>query len=503
MLNEQLGSPNLRQVFSVLSLSRIVRYLTSPISAKVNAYFLGTYGIGVMSQINIMLGQSSVLVLHTVTEGTTKLISQAAGKNSLGDNLKVQEVVGTVLWYTIVISILFVTVIAISARPLARLLLNDPSMAPLIIIAAISFPISVLGELVSTILRGLSCFRTLSISLAVSSLLSLIVIIPLVIVWGLIGAAVALTLSSLAILVFNLILAWRDPIFRNVRPLGRPRIKWAIAIELSRYISATLIAGLLAPILILSARAIMVRQVGVDGLGIYAPVIIFAGFLIEAVRIPLSTIILPTISKQNSYTDITNTLNRALRFTCIALLCFGGTFIALRYFLVVLIYNDKFLMAATVMGPHLIGVALDVMNGGIGQLYFALPRLKALVIVDVLSKISFIGFTYTFGYLWGLWGLSFAYMGMYTVGFVFNYLYFKHEIGFSFSKELLWIGGLTLLLLMILSAIPLTTWYQMGLALVSIAVVGWKILGKVEQRNLILWANAVAKRMLGNRILNG
>ncbi len=498
MFDEKVGSTSLRQVFSELSLSRIVRYLTSPISAKVNAYFLGTYGIGVMSQINTILGQSSVLVLHTVTEGTTKLISQVAGENSAGDNRKVQEVVGTVLWYTIVISILFVTVIALSAQPLARLLLNDPSMAPLIIIAAISFPISVLGELVSTILRGLSCFRTLSIGLAVSSLLSLIVIIPLVIIWGLLGAAVALVLSNLAILIFYLILAWRDPIFRNVRPLSRPRIKRATAIELSRYISATLIAGLLAPILILSARSIMVRQVGVDGLGIYAPVMVFAGFLIEAVRIPLSTIILPTISKQNSYTEITNTLNRALRLTCIALLCFAGIFIALRYFLVVLIYNDKFLMAATVMGPHLIGAALDVMNGGIGQLYFALPRLKALVIVDVLSKISLIGFTYIFGYLWGLWGLSFAYMGMYTVSFVFNYLYFKHEIGFSFSKELLWIGGLTLLLLIILSAIPLTAWYQMGLALISVAVVAWKILGEKEQRNFVLKANALAKWMLGD-----
>ena len=500
-----LSSGRFLRALSGLSLARAARYLIAPVTAKVNAHFLGVFGVGIMSQISILLGESSSLALQSIADGATKIISLATGNSETDIDAitedqreqtrrEVQEVVGTILHYVTFISFVIVGIMIFAARPLARWLLGDTALAYLLVIAAFSFPLQVMRELVSTVLRGLSAFRTLSISLIVSSIGGLVVVVPLVIFWGLTGAVLALVLSNLTSLILNLLLAWCDPAFRATRPFARPRIRWTVVRELSRYAGSTLIIGTLSPVLALLARAIMVRQIGIEGLGSYAPILVVAGLVLELAAIPLQTVLLPVISRQTDYREIDSILNRTLRLALIGLFCLSGGLLAFRHFIVPLLYNADFGIAAVILGPHLIGVTLYALTWGLQVLYYSLPRLRALVIVFVISNLSLIGFVYFFGQLWGIWGLSLAYFARYALELALNYLYFRREIGLTISAALLRVLAVNLVVLGLLATFPLLLWYQMFLAAVCVALSAWLLLDNQERRVLLAMTNVITWR---------
>ncbi len=472
------------RVFPALSLARLARYAASPISAKVNSHFLGAFGVGVMSQLQTLVGQSSVLALHTVAEGTVKLIGEAHADDDPAELRHAREIAGTAFSYATLLATALCLGACVFSRLLARVVFGDPSLSLLVILTAVSFPLTVAAEMLATILRGLMCFRSLSISVGLSSVLGLGFAVPLVIAFGLKGACIALVTNGATVLLLNLGLALREPAFRRLGVSSLVMLRWRVVRTLGSYVAATVVAGAFGPVLIVAARAIMVRNVGLDGLGVYAPAIVFGGLLTEIIRTPISTILLPVLARQASMTSMSEAINQGLRFACICVLCVGGGLLAVRHFVVLAIYNRAFLAVTAVMGAHIIGMGFDVLAGTVGQLYFALPRLKALVVMDVLVKVSFLVLAFVGGPM-GLWGVALAYLGMYVTAFTLTGTYFRLRSGFRFSRSFVQTGAFVLATLGFLSIVPVGSPIGALVAAAVTVVVAWLLTTTEEQRALV------------------
>jgi len=494
-MGQTMGS-RLLEAFPGLSLARLARYTASPINAKINSHFLGAFGIGVMSQLQMLVGQSSVLALHSVAEGTVKLISEAQIGDSPEDLRRARETAGTAFSYATLLAALSCLAACLLARPLARVVFGNADLSLFIVLAAVSFPLVVAGEMLATILRGLLCFRSLSISVGLSSLLGLGFVLPLVITLGLKGACIALVTNGATVLLLNLFLALREPAFCRLGLSSLLMLRWNVMRKLAGYVGATLVAGAVGPVLIVAARSIMVRNVGLDGLGVYAPAIVFGGLLTDIIRTPLSTIVLPLLARQPSMASMNEAINQGLRFACICVLCVGGSLLAARHLLVLAIYNGAFLPVTVVMGAQIIGAGLDVLAGTVGQLYFALPRLKALVVMDLLVKGIFLVLAFLGGSL-GLWGVALAYLGMYAAAFSLTSLYFRLASGFRFSRPFIRTGVAVLATLGFLTALPVSSLMGVIVAWGVTVGVAWLVTSTEEQKVLV----SVAARFTGLSML--
>ena len=160
---------------------------------------------------------------------------------------------------------------------------------------------------------------------------------------------------------------------------------------------------------------------------------------------------------------------------------------AARHFVVLAIYNRAFLAVTAVMGAHVIGVGFDVLAGTVGQLYFALPRLKALVVMDVLVKISFLLLAFAGGSL-GLWGVALAYLGMNATAFALTGTYFRLRSEFRFSRSFVQTGVLVLVTLGLVSLVPVGSSLGVLVAIAVTVVVAWLLTTVEEQRALVALA---------------
>lgn len=482
-----------------LSAARALRYLTMPVTAKVNALFLGTAGVGVMSQVNAVGTAAAVLSTNTVSDGAARLLSRSLAGQSGVATIDPRRVLGTFTAYVLLVNAVFLGAVLVGARAIAGGLLGDRALAGILVLFAFSLPLAAMDEVVNATLRGASCFGAMSTSMAVGSVVALVVSVPLVVRFGLFGAVLALALTRLLSLVIRVLLAWRALSLRGIRPLCWPTIDRAVARELRGYIGTTMVMGLAAAGLSLATRLVMVGRVGINGVGVYAVVLVFAGLVPELVGIPIATVLLPQLSVLQDGEARNALVNRVLRMACASAVLLVGAMLSLRHLGIRLVYTSDFDGAGIVMGPHLIGVAINALAGTIGVLYYSLPRLRALVTVEISCQAVLLGLTWLLARPFGLWGISFAYLAMYGIGFTANCAFLSRVAGLRIGATLLRVALPAIAFLAVLSWLPMCGWVEPVLGLSSAAGLSWLWLPAAERDAVLARPRRVLCALSGRR----
>jgi O-antigen/teichoic acid export membrane protein len=340
---------------SLLAGTRVVQFLAGLFKVKIIASILDTTGVGIFDQLNFLNNKLAQFTTVGTVEGFIKQLVQI--KNEGNSKKAMQSAFKS---YTLVIlAFLIISFIFLIIFPdyLNNKIFGENANKLYYVITLITFPILILISYPFSILKALTDFKGLSQARIIIVLLQLIITVPIIYKYKLLGAAVTVFISTLIELIVNYSFAKKyfekyDITFSSIwnAPLVPVFLK-----EIYLFSGFGLIIGTYQIVSEFICRSIVANKLGVSAIGIYSPVILIASIFTGFILPSLSNYLYPRFCEVKSNSEIVSILNDAIRLFSIILVPFMFIIIPYRELFISLIYSKNFFECEKYMPFHLIG----------------------------------------------------------------------------------------------------------------------------------------------------
>lgn len=400
------------------------------IKTKVLAVLLGPMGIGLFSLIqnasNLLL---SVFPIGTI--GFTKYVSEYFEERNIG---KVNFLFKKILFHNTPLILLIVFVILCFPEWISKLLLADGNYWNLIILLAICLPLGLISNLLETYLKAIRFLGKYVKLTVINASVSIIVFIPLVYLYDIVGALIATALSYLSnIIICYFILKKRNalPDFKSV-----DIVESSVVRKIYRMGFAMLIMIVVQQITILVLRTIISGNYGFVNLGIYQSVFSISTNYFGLFFTTMIAYALPKLSSSNSQEFIINEINRILKFFLFIYTPLLMLLFAFRISIIKLLFSDSFVEANDLLFYQLLGELFKAISWVIGLWFIPIAtKIKQWFYFEILFNMLYVGISYCLIVFkdFGIRSVPIAYCISYFVFAIVNIMYIKKIIKFKFQ----------------------------------------------------------------------
>jgi PST family polysaccharide transporter len=400
------------------------------VRVKLYAVFLGTAGVGVISQVQALQNTLAVLSSLGMGIGISREVARARGR---GDEAGARSVLRTARALGLGTALLMVAAVALAARPVASVLLGDPAYAPLFLLAVPALVPNTLSRILGDVLNGRRDVRANAIIGITTSLLG-IAILP-VLLWrlGLAGAALSLSISALASwIVIAAILRRRHPDLRGAGiAVDRPLARTLLGIG-----AASLLLAAIDQVIVLVMRARLIAQTGVHGNGLFQGVWGLSQYSLNIAVAFLTTYAFARVQESRDPAVLRRETNHALRTTLLMMAPLSAGLVLGRRLLIEVFLSREFAPAAPLVAWQATGDLLRAAGGAAGVGLLAVVSPGVWIAVGLCGSLSFIG---TFMLLVGRTGIlagSQAWMLSGLIYLVVTCIVMRRRSGLRFDPRL-------------------------------------------------------------------
>ncbi|MGX4757278.1 MATE family efflux transporter [Acinetobacter baumannii] len=416
---------NLWKTFFVFLLPLIATNILQNLSGTINTIFVGQMmGVDAIAAVSVYFPILFLLLAFIIgiSTGTTVLVGQAWGAQDIE---KVQSVVGSTLFMTIIGGIITAIIGVFFAHDILELLGTDPKVMhlslPYVQWMLAGSPLLFVYIIYTSILRGVGDSTTPLLALALTSVIG-VIITPILLkgyfgfpALGIIAPAIASIISYIAILIFLAIYLnkKKHPLRPNRQLLQHIRHNSALSkiiLRLGVPTGIQMITTSMAGLVIVG----LVNRFGAHATAAYGAVNQVLNYIqFPAISISIAASIFAAQAIGAGKSDL---LARVTRTALGMNFIFTGALIALGYLF------SKYLMAlfitdptVVVLGQQLLFIVLwAILFFGAGAIFASIMRASRTVTVPMLINISAILFiempcAYWFSSMWGLKGIWVAY----------------------------------------------------------------------------------------------
>lgn len=440
----------LKKIFkntSYLASTQIVVFITGIVRSKLSALILGTYGVGVFSQLQNLISQVSNFTLLGTNEGAIKLIAQ--NKDLDDAKLLLASIIKT---YSLIVSALMVVVCILGlvfASDLTRFYLGSTKLTRFFIIGFVAFPFVILNSIYYGILNGFKEIKYISRAMIAQNLIAFMTFIPLIFFFKLDGAIFYIPLGFVLTFLINYLVAQRRVLSRiGIRSLDilKAKMQKRFMGELFVFVGVGTLIVFSNVIVELFSRSVIANKLGVEKIGIYAPITAWAGLVFSFIAPSLNTYLFPRFSELKNDREIIAVLNDTLRLISFVMLPINVVAILSRYLIIPLFYSSAFIEAAEYLPYHFIGVLFLMWMYALTYVLAPTGRIKTQGVLTSLFGFTKLGLLYFFVNKIGMW----AWVLQFSVApFLFwwvYYFYLKIEIGLKIETANLFLMNYTVAL---------------------------------------------------------
>ena len=185
---------------SKLFSTKLFQFLTGLVKAKLNAIFLGTTGIGILSQINITNNQLSRFTLLGMNDGLVNLIASKKNdkrfKNILVNSTK------SYIFLSSVLLIIIMSICVFFSESFTIFFFGDIAYIEYFYICILSLPILIINSTSFAILKSFKRIPIIAKAELFSAIFSFIIYLPAVYFFKLKGVAFVLLITIILKLFF-------------------------------------------------------------------------------------------------------------------------------------------------------------------------------------------------------------------------------------------------------------------------------------------------------------
>jgi len=366
----------------LLGFQRIIVLILAIIRIKVSAVFLEPAGVGIVSQVSSFRGLLQQFVNLGVGAGVTKYTAEYSSKQ---DRESLERLLQTVASAVVVTGLIIFFTSTLFAPQLAQLVLADRSRALLFVLTGAAIPLMAQVEVINRCLQGMLKIQAMVVLAIVGSALGLVITVPLIILTGVTGAVLSITLTAFFSFVIGQVYLHRT-VLREYSIRLRPAIpEKRISVNLLRFGGTRGIVAVVEILTLLTIRSVIIKQLGAESNGLYQVAFgmsnQYLGLVMGAVwmyGMPKAAAMLGNPS------GIAKLQNDALRLLFLTLMPFMILLLVFRGVWIPLLFSQAFLGAYSLIGWQMIGDFFRAVTWAANLTIIARERFSFLVGLNII-----------------------------------------------------------------------------------------------------------------------
>jgi len=335
----------------------------------------------------------------------------------------------------LLVSLVLTIVFIFFSKQISYFLIGESSNYLVFSILILGTPAAVSYSFVDAYLKNKELIGLLVKITIISSIVSIIVLFPSVILWGVYGAAVVLFISSIIpILIFG----FYKPDFIVKIFTEKIITITSIKVKILKIGSVSLLSSFMFIGSFIILRKIVIDNLGLLDNGIFQSVITLSNSSFVVVYSFLSSYLLPKISKLENYSDIAIDLDNGLRFVIFMVVPILIFVFLYRYTIISLVYSAEFSKAGDLIFYQFMGDSFKCLSSLFGLWMISKMKIKYIMLFDFILNFVLLAIPITYFYILNYTNIAIvpiAYMIALFLHFLLYYTYSYVELKYRMSNS--------------------------------------------------------------------
>lgn len=484
MIKEPLAVTSYREILKSTSMiggSSLINIGIGMVRTKFVAVLLGPSGMGLIGVYTAISGMVGTISSMGVGTSGVREIAEAHGS---GDQDRIARTVKTLrrtVWVTGLLGMLIMM--------LGSTLLSNASFGT----TEHAFPIALIGItiLLGNIATGQSCLlqgtrriKDLAKVSVIGALNGTAISIPCYYFWGKAGIVPSLLLTAAAALGTS----WWYARGVSVKPID---LSWRESREdagrLLRLGIPLMLAGLMSALSGYIIRILLIRQVGLEGVGIYLAAFTFSGILVNFVLQAMGTDYYPRLTGV-AHDDklVDESVNSQTEIALLLAVPGLAATIVFAPLVITIFYSGKFDAAVDILRWSAYGIFGRIVSWPLGFIMLAKGMGKTFFCSETFANLLHIAAIWGCTKLWGLPGTGIAFLALYAIytPIVYTIGYAAAHVTWNRVNQLHIVAfGTTLAVVGLISALLSNPWYQYGINTVLLSLLSVYCLRRLSKKS--------------------
>jgi PST family polysaccharide transporter len=420
---KQIVKQDIVKVFSLTSITTLVRMAAGFISVKVVAVIIGPAGVALLGQLNNFNTIIMSIATGGITAGVTKYIAQYKDDTSI-----TREYIGSAVKITLFSSFLCGLFLVFGSSFLSLKILLDKKYSFVFIIFGVTLVFYACNTLLLAVINGYKQFDLYIKISILSTFIGLLLSLALVIPFGIHGALLnAVTSQSLTFFV-AILLAKRSGIIYFSSDFLLSKFDKSKAIQYFRFSVMALISAFTVPVSQLLIRGFVINEFSIQSAGCWEGMNRLSGMYLMVITSSFGIYYLPKLSETLDVDVLRGEIIRAYKVIIPCLLAGLPVVYLGRYIIINILFTSEFYQMSDLFLWQIIGDFFKISSWLIAYLMVAKAMTKIYIITEILFSASYIGFALLFGNLIGLQGV--------VLGYAANYMLYSLVMWVGIYKKL-------------------------------------------------------------------
>lgn len=396
------------KVFSLTSLSTLVKMCTGLISVKVVAAIIGPAGVALIGQLNnftqILLSFSS----GGINGGITKYVAEYKEENSA-----IAQFLSGALRITIICSLVCALFLLIGHRYISELIMLSPDYGYIFVIFGITILLYALNNMLTSIVNGYKEFRRFVYINIANSIVGVAFTVILVFYWQLKGALIA-AVTYQSVMLFITLWMLRDTPWLRWQ-FFREKLSLAISKKYFKFTLMTLTSALTLPIAQMLLRGYIIAEISPVEAGWWEGMNRISNMYLMVITTSFSVYYLPRLSEITDRKELRKEVFKAYKVV-VPILLVGFTCIYfLRFFIIRMLFTSDFMPMAQLFIWQMAGDIFKICSWLLAYVMVAKAMTKIYIGNEIVFSVLFVIIGYCMLSINGIVGLTQAYLIAYIL----------------------------------------------------------------------------------------
>lgn len=409
------------KVFSLTSISTLVKMCTGLVSVKIVASIIGPAGVALVGQLNNFAMIAMSFSSGGINSGITKYIAEYREDNSM-----VAQLLSNALRITAICSAICAVVLIVFHRYISQLVMLSADYGYVFVIFGITILLYALNNMLISIVNGYKEFRRFVYINIANSIIGVIFTVALVMFWQLKGALIsAVTFQSIMLFVTLWMLRgtpWLDLKF------FKEKFNRVIAGKYFRYALMTLTTALTVPIVQMLLRGYVMAEISPIEAGWWEGMQRISNMYLMVITTSFSVYYLPRLSEITDVKELRHEIIKSYKVIVPILLLGFSLIYIMRFFVIKLLFTPDFMPMSHLFAWQLAGDFFKICSWLIAYLMVAKAMLKMFIITEIIFSVNRLVISLLLVNINGIIGL--------TQGYLIDYILYMVVILIALRRHL-------------------------------------------------------------------
>ncbi|POS01109.1 PST family polysaccharide transporter [Flavobacterium croceum DSM 17960] len=414
---KKITQKELFKVFSLNSISVLVKFIVGFISGKVMAAYIGPHGMGIVGNWRTFFTTLENVATLGSSNGIIKYVSEYKT-----DTEKLKKFVATTTITLFFWSICISSVLFVFSGTISHYLCNSLDYEPIVKYTSLVLPWYIASFVFMTILNGLQKFRLLILLNIVSNILVLLLSVWIIMHYKTSGAMFSISVVPAIMVCITLFFVWKN---LNISLQNFQKI---YVLRLLEFLAMSLASMLLLPLVQLYLRTYLVQQQSFEVAGYYEAISRISNYYMLFITTIISVYFFPKLATSTSNNE-TKTIFQDYFKTIIPVFFVGLVVLYFcRDFVINLLFTASFKPVSNLFLWQEIGDFFKAMSLILGFQFFAKKLTFPFIILEIVSITILLLLSVLFINIYGVKGMVIGYAVHYIIYFLLLIIYFKNII---------------------------------------------------------------------------